>query len=443
MIETDVDGGETKRNQISESNKKKIILTLCFLAICDFSGYSLPITSFPALASQRGLNSTLTGFIFSLFPFGGFFTSFISGKLMRFYKKYNLLLFFLTLTCLSKIMFGFAYYVEDETLFIIVSAISRTVLGFSFSAYQPIAMSHIPEIWPESVVKHLSYFEICLNCGLFIGPIFGSMLSLFTNYFWTFFIASTLHFVCGLFMIMKVLRIKEIPQFSEKNETPLNIWKMVKSGSLVVQFCFQALFLGGIMFIYSDFENHVLSLGGTQIESSLIYGLNMIGFFTGLFIINNLHKPNGDRRVWFLCGSILLIIFNNFFGPAPFLNITDNDDKLISISIAFYVVGIAMAIIIPLIVPEYIDILRGIYPDEKIELLIDMGPALYISSYSMIEFLATILGGLTIDNLGFDWANVVYAGVLCVFFVIYWGKRIFCENRKEYQGFENEMMEVK
>lgn len=428
---------KTETKDISEASKKAIIFSLCFLAICDFSGYSLPITLFPALGTERGLSSTMNGLIFSLFPFGGFFTSFLSGKMMRFYKKHHLLIFFLSVTCISKVIFGIIYFLESETNFIIVAAISRITLGFSFSAYQPIAMSHIPEIWPESVVKHLSYFEICLNCGLFIGPIFGSILSLFTNFFWVFFITSAMHFVIGLFLIMKFLRIDAISKFSVE-EKKLDIWKMVKSSSLVIQFLFQALFLGGIMFIYSDFENHILELGGTQFLSSSIYGLNMLGFFTGLIIINNLHKKDGGRKIWFLIGSILLIIFNNFFGPAPYFGITDNDSQLVCVAVAFYVVGVAMAIIIPLLVPEYIDILREVFPEEKLELLIDMGPALYIASYSLIECLATMLGGVTIDNLGFDWANVVYSGVLCFYFFIYWGKRTLCDRKIAYQAFTDE-----
>ena len=426
MKDFEIEGTETDlkpRLEISEVDKRGILITICLMAFLDFTGYGLPITLYPAIALERGLTSTWTGVVFGLFPFGGFFTSCLAGKMMRYYKKENLLLIFLVGTCSSKFLFGCVYYIDDSTTFLLVSIVSRLTLGFSFTAFQTVSISLIPETWPNEIVEKLSYYELFLNCGLISGPLLGSFISYFLNFFWVFTILAIFHLVVGLFGILKFLKIEGIAQFME-DKPALDMKKMLTDSTLIIQFLFQSLFLGSVMFISSGFENHIIyDLDSSQLVCALIYSLNMIGFCISLIIVNKIYKTNDDKRGWFMLGSIMIIVFNNLFGPDPFLMIGDNTNSLICIGVAFFMVGISQGMIAVLLVPEYKDILRVLFPDAAEELLMDMAPALYLSAYSLAECANAIIGGIIIDNLGYNWTSVIYSLVLCVYFVIYWGKQ--------------------
>jgi len=432
--------GKPSRN-LSESDKTFILGTICLMVFLDFTGYGLPITLYPQIALARGLNSTWVGVVFGLFPFGGFFTSCLAGKIMRFYKKDRLLLIFLLGTVASKFVFGCVYYIEDSTTFLVVSIVSRLTLGFSFTAFQTVSISLIPETWPDQIVEKLSYYELFLNCGLISGPLIGSAISYFLNFFWVFAILSLFHLIFGLLGIFKFLKIEGIKQFMDEKKS-LAMSKIIGDSTLMIQFFFQSMFLGSVMFISSGFENHIIdTLGSTQAMAAGIYTLNMIGFCISLLIVNKIYKTNENRKGWFLLGSIMVIIFNNLFGPDPFLGITNQNTALICVAIAFFMVGVSQGMIAVLLVPEYKDILRVIFPDEPEELLVDMAPALYLSAYSLAEFANSIIGGIVIDDLGFVWTSVVYSLALCVYFVIYWGKQLLLKKSYNKMVEEREITE--
>lgn len=412
-----------KGSHIPESDKKYIIITICVLVFFDYTGYGLPVTLYPQIALAHGLDSTLTGVVLGLFPLGGFFISCLTGKVMRFYRKDKLLIFFLVGTCISKFVFGCVYFIDDENWFLVVSILSRLTLGFCFTAFQTICISLIPEAWPNQIVEMLSYYTLFLNCGLIAGPILGSLIAYFLNFFWVFTIFTAIHFVIGMFGILKFLKIEGISQFLEKRKS-LEFSKILGDSTVMILFLFQTLFFGSILFISSGFENYIIyDLGGTQSLCAGIYCLNMIGFCISLFAVNKIKNANAKKKILFLLGSLGIIVFNNLFGPNPLFGIKDTQDELICVALGFFMVGVCHGLMAVLLVPEYKDILRVIFPNDAEELIVDMAPALYLSAYSLAEFANAIVGGIIIDEIGYVWASVIYSVVLCFYFVIYWGKQ--------------------
>lgn len=430
-----------KASEIPEVQKKYILITICAMAFLDFAGYGLPITLYPQISAARGWSSTLTGIVLGLFPFGGFFTSCLTGKIMRYYKKDNLLLLFLIITCISKFLFGCVYFIDDSYGFMILSIVTRLLWGFAFTAYQTVSISIIPETWPDSIILKLSYYELFLNCGLVSGPLIGSVIAYFWDFFWVFTLFSTFHFVIGIWSIFTFFKIDAIAQFME-NKPSLSLKKIVKDSTLMIQFFFQCLFLGSVMWVSSDLENHVIAdLGGTQTTCAIIYCLNMAGIFFALLFINKVFQVNVVRKKWFLTSSILIIIFNNLFGPASFLGIDDKTTALWLMAFAFFMVGISQGMIAVLMVPEYRDLLKLVFPYEPEELLVDMAPALYLASYSFAECVNVIVGGIVIDEIGYNWTSVIYSGILIVYFIIYWGKQLLLlnENNKMVEESDEEL----
>lgn len=424
-LDMDDDDNNFEASKIPESQKKYILISVCLMSYLDFSGFGLPITLYPQVSSSRGWSSVLTGFVLGIFPFGGFFNSFLTGKIMRFYKKHNMLLMFLTITCLSKLLFGLVYFIEDPYIFLILSIVSRFLWGFSFSGYQTCSISIIPEVWPDSIINKLSLNDLFINSGLISGPLIGSLINYFFDFFWVLAIFSSIHFFLGIFVILKYLKIDAIATFANSKPT-LSLKRISKNMDVMTQFFFQTLFLGSILWISSDFENHIIDdLGGTQTICACIYILDMVGFCTSLIIINKIFKAKVNRKKCFLLGSIISIIFNNLLGPAFFLGITNNTTGLACVSIAFYMLGLSHGMIAVISIPFYKELLESVFTEDPPELLVDMASGLFFAAYSLSEFVNSLVGGIVIEELGYNYASVVYSLILIVYFLIYWGKELF------------------
>ena len=422
-------------SKISDSHKKYTEIGILIMVFIDGIGYGLAITLFPEVGVAKGLTYTFIGLVFSIFPVGSLFTSCLTGKLMRFHKKKHLLSIFLIGNCLAKLLFGSVYYIEDPMIFFMLCIIARFFMGFFCSAYEAVSVSLISETWPDQIVEKMSYYELILNCGLISGPYFGAFINYFSNFFWVLAIVALFHLFIGCIVIFVFLKIENLAVFKEKRES-LKILKIIGNCKALVQIYFQSLFIGSIYFISAGFENHIEEdLSGSQILCAMIFSFNMIGFLISVLIVNRIYKKNPVRKPWFLLGSIIIIIFNNLFGPDPFLGIVDTTIQIVCVSLAFFMVGIGQGMITVLLLPEYKEILEEIFPDEPEELINDMAPGIYLTAFAIAEFQNPLVGGVVRDGLGFSWASALYSGTLAVYFVGYWGKIIWGE--RAYQEIRN------
>ena len=112
-------------------NKSLFFIFLNIYSLLIFSSYTTPILLFPSLASSRSLNSYLISLVFSAFPLGAFPASLIIGKLMRFYKKDRILLFFNVLASVARFSFGLLDFIEDPVFFFFFGFACRFFVGVS------------------------------------------------------------------------------------------------------------------------------------------------------------------------------------------------------------------------------------------------------------------------------------------------------------------------
>jgi MFS family permease len=68
-----------------------LLLSLFLLILFSFLSYLVPSTFYPDVALPKGLSIEMMGFINSLFPIGGGFTSLYLGKNMSYYGRKNLI----------------------------------------------------------------------------------------------------------------------------------------------------------------------------------------------------------------------------------------------------------------------------------------------------------------------------------------------------------------
>lgn len=90
--------------------------------------------------------------------------------------KKNLMFWGLVIQSLTIITFGVVYYIEDETIFIVVSMFARFWQGASRSAYGAATFGYVPQLWPTTVQKKIGIMETMTAIGLVLGPMIGSVL---------------------------------------------------------------------------------------------------------------------------------------------------------------------------------------------------------------------------------------------------------------------------
>ena len=133
-------------------NKDLFFIFLNIYSLLVFSAYSTPILLLPSLAADRSISNICLAIIFSAFPIGAFPASIAIGKLMRFYRKDKLLLFFNIVSSLSRFSIGLLYFIEDSTWFLVVAFIARFFTGVAEGALIPITYSFIPDMFPRQKI---------------------------------------------------------------------------------------------------------------------------------------------------------------------------------------------------------------------------------------------------------------------------------------------------
>jgi predicted MFS family arabinose efflux permease len=103
------------------------------------SGYSIVIPLYPPLAKDKGISDSVIGYIFCLYPVGGFIVTIVLGSVMtvQSMKKVliismKIMLVGLILTIIGMAGIGTVNYIEDTIPFAIVSAAMRLISGIVF-----------------------------------------------------------------------------------------------------------------------------------------------------------------------------------------------------------------------------------------------------------------------------------------------------------------------
>ena len=89
----------------------KLILNYVILIFLSFSSYLIPSTYLPEIALEKGCDITVIGFIISLFPISGAFTSLYIGKNMTKLGRKWLTKVGGYLLAISMIIFAFSVYI--------------------------------------------------------------------------------------------------------------------------------------------------------------------------------------------------------------------------------------------------------------------------------------------------------------------------------------------
>ncbi|XP_071942265.1 MFS-type transporter SLC18B1-like [Antedon mediterranea] len=426
QIQATKEEDQEEKKEASPKFTRRQILTFISLSLANFfdcCSYSIIAPIYPQEADDKGVGSTVTGFIFGSFSFVMFIVSPICGKIM---PKVGAKFMFISgeFVCAgANILFGFVNRMDSGMQFIMFSFAIRAVGAAGTAAAVTALMAIIANTFPNNVAQTIGILEVFSGMGYMIGPLIGGVLDQVGGY-------SLPFLVIGLaVMTIIVINVFLLPNDDKGKKTELGsfktLWKIPAIWCTSVTAFAGALALG---FLDPTLSNHLKdvnsSLNPTQVGAMflLIGGMYAISspFWGWLADKNNATRPMIVSGFFCACVSYLLI------GPSPLLHLPT---ELWVICIGLGCLGLSIGCGLT---PAYQDMLvsakwYGLADDMTTYSIIS---GQFNSVFSIGTFIGPVLGGFLVDNLTFKWAATIFGGInmaLCVLFLTFslWEFRFF------------------
>jgi len=371
------------------------------------------------LAAERSISSICLSIIFSAFPFGAFPASIAIGKLMRFYPKDKLMLFFNIVSSFSRFTMGLLFFIEDTNLLIVIAIIARILSGIAEGALIPLIYSFIPDMFPEDIISKYGILEIWCSIGIAVGAPFCSFIYDQLGYFPVFAIMSSTNLIVGMIIIIVFLKSDNILSFKKEDKKSLPIKEALFSNkSILLNFFYLFIFFFPNFMIQTGYQTYMETLTTSLYVSAGIYSLILVGMVAGVFIIKKCYSQKYERKMMFFSGMSAIIALT-LYGPDPLFGITNSTAEIIIIGISFFVVGVAIEVIFLIITKILINELGEVFHGEK-ELCADFANGLFVGCFTLDQFVAPYFGSFINDYMGYERTGTFFALLASFYFSAYW-----------------------
>ncbi|CAL1534911.1 unnamed protein product [Lymnaea stagnalis] len=391
-----------KFSQLSRQNK----LVLGLLGLANFftgCGFSLLAPFFPQEAEKKGVSTTVTGLIFSVFQFVIFLSSPVFGNyLTRIGPKFLFVSgIFVGGTC--AILFGTLYMCPSGAPFIVICFVCRCVEALGLSAFLTSALAIISNEFPKHVATVFGFLETATGIGLMAGPALGGVLYEAGGFGLPFFVIGSLILATGCVMFFLLPEIANV-----QHERKTSVFSLLKSP--MVWFASLSIMAGGIGIVFLDptFSKHVEEFN----LSTAIVGLFFV-IAPGLYGLTSplwgfISDSTGMNAPLIILGNLMCGIGFLFIGPSPLL-------PFLPFELWIIILGLIMvgAFFGTLVVPSMKCMLIGAI-DIGFENNLDtfgVVSGLFNSVFSIGAFTGPMLAGVLVEEIGFRYGTTVVTGI--------------------------------
>lgn len=400
--------GDSGKIKAEESKKltKSQVLTFFSLAIATFLdqvSFSVLAPFFPREANEKGVSNLQVGFIFGAYALVNVIFSPIFGK---FLPKLGAKFTFVSgiwLVAGCNILFGFCDELTSTTQFIIFCYVIRCTAAIGTAAGVTASMAIVANTFPDHVAQAVSLIETCSGLGYMVGPVIGGFLYEVSggDYKMPFLILG------GVDMLCVFINLALLPPIDCTHTKPGSITQFLRIPAVWP--------VGLVIFVSSGafgFLDPTLSLHVEQYTTSaMVVGLLFLlaggsyafsspfwGWVTEKFNIARLLVIIGTM----LSGASFLLM-----GPSPLLNLP-NELWIICLSLFFAGVFLS-ASILSSFNDFLLSALKHDLPDDISTQAIVSG--LFNSLSALGNFVGPSVGGVAVDQFGFDWSVTVLAAL--------------------------------
>lgn len=257
-------------------NLKQIII--CISEFLSSTSYTILSSFYPGLAVSKGIPIWLIGIIFCIDPLVGLPVSVIAGKNMQKLGRRFVLIFGMSLGSIGMLLIAFIES-SDYTGAIVISVFSRVLAGVGAGCSMTAAPSILISEYPGQTDKLIGYFEAASGLGLLVGPLIGSLFSLF-DITLSFYLTSGVYAIYTIVAYFVIGKLKTSTVSTEILNFKTIVFKPVISiQKLFLNFFAQLWLLFSLGYLSTIIELHLKSFNQSSFMVGIFYGVCTTAYF--------------------------------------------------------------------------------------------------------------------------------------------------------------------
>ena len=427
--DTTIDTKDFEKSKLMEAKPKMIrsikdiilIVSLQLLFLASFCSSSSIGPIYPLEAKMKGINATVTGLLFSAYPWIIFNLSPIIGKYLP--KLQPLLVLFLGsfLEGAGQILFGFVTLLKAKWSFVLCSFFFRitTAVGAAFSQTAIIAVSCA--LYPDHISLLFGLMELAAGAGAMLGPSIGGFMYIIGGFKLPFIVIGVFVWIM-LMTVVSVLPRKQIHEANQYNNMG-SVMEIITIpgvtlalGSVVTAGISYSFFFSTIAVQLDNITNGNISKAHIGVFFALCTGVYTVSSPIWGYIIA--HKMPGQYAI--LTGHALAVITFSLMGPIPFFHSLFTAAP-VSMTITACLFGIACApLFVPIIATMQSHAVQwGVKSDLTLSSIV---AGLYASGLYIGMLIGPMFGGIFLQYSTFSWACLILVTVHLIqglFFAIF------------------------
>ncbi|KAK9510240.1 hypothetical protein O3M35_005067 [Rhynocoris fuscipes] len=396
-----------KPSVICKFTKKQIfaIITLTLAEFISFCSMSVMAPFFPKEATEKGMSTSVSGFVFSFYAFVVFATSPFFGKILPIAGAKFLFMSGMFLAGGCNILFGLLPEIQDYTTFAVFCFLIRTLEAIGASAYSTASFVFVVEIFPDNISAVLGILETAMGLGMSAGPAIGGMLYSVGGFGLPFYSLGALMIV----LIPTTWNMLPSISGSAKGTEHASFGKLFKIPSVFI--------IGAIIIVASNtwsyldptLEPHLSRLNLTSYHIGLIFLLfaALYGIFSPFWgwVADKLDNHWSMMVIGLLVSAIGLLML----GPSPILESHIGSTLWLDI-LGLCIIGISVALTL---MPTFKAILKCAEENglRKELTTYSIVAGAWSCMYSLGDMSGPALGGLLAEHFGFPMCSTVMAAL--------------------------------
>jgi len=371
---------------------------------------------FPSEATEKGVSSTVSGWIFAVFALVQFATSPLFGRLIPHLGSRLLIVTGQLLGGGCIMLFGFLDHIgtaDNNTMFIAYCFLLRIVLAVGCTASMTSGFAVTAAAFPNHIATVFGLLETATGLGMMVGPALGGILYQVGGF--------TLPFVVlGMLMILTVpLHMLWLPSTDDirVGGRSISLLHILRIPAIIVV-CF-AIVIAALVWSILDptLAPHIRSSGEDVSSSVLGLLFLLLSAFYAVFspVWGWLADRMSNCTLMLAGGFVLSGIGLLLLGPSPwlsFIGYTETDQPLWLNIISLVILGISISLSL---VPTFDKILDAVEKAriEESFAMYSIVAGVWSSCYALGDFIGPAVGGWLADQPGgFVWC-VTYVAVAC------------------------------
>lgn len=394
--------------------QKAILASVCMADFLSYLCLSLLAPFFPQEAADKGVNDTISGWIFGVFALSQVVFSPLFGKLLPFVGIKFMFLSGLFLSGGCTLLFGAMAFVpvDDGPLtFVVLCFLLRIFLSVGCTALNTACFTLCAKEFPDYIATVFGIGEVFVGVGFMSGPAIGGVLYGLGGFFTPFLVTGVLILLC---VPVNYIILPQDENF-QPSESKISSYVLLKSPSIIIASF--GIVVASLIWSILDptLEPHLREFDlGPELIGVLF--LVMSAFYAiSSPIWGWVADRCPDNRLLMIPGFLFSAVGMLLLGPSSLLGFDEDYNELWLNIVALIILGISASLALIPTFDIYIEFSEELGFEEDVNTY-SLVAGLWGSMYAFGDFIGPSLGGTLLDVVGFQWCCTITA-ICCLIMI--------------------------